>query len=78
MAILGTTQAILRIPTTAVTLRMMQDLVRQRSNLNPGPAPPLELWKTYDSLYMAKAVIFAINMLVNQLRSDSLLILITV
>ncbi|KAJ7902847.1 hypothetical protein B0H14DRAFT_2667865 [Mycena olivaceomarginata] len=61
MAILGTTQAILRIPTTAVTLRMTQDLVQQRNNLNPGPAPPLELWKTYDSLYMAQDVIFAIN-----------------
>ncbi|KAJ7247048.1 hypothetical protein C8J57DRAFT_1359904 [Mycena rebaudengoi] len=64
MAILGTTQAILRIPTTAVTLRMMQDLVRQRSNLNPGPAPPLELQKTYASLYMAQDVIFSINNLV--------------
>ncbi|KAF8188217.1 hypothetical protein K438DRAFT_1834054 [Mycena galopus ATCC 62051] len=60
LAALGTTQVVLCIPITVETLRLLHELVQQRTDLNPGPVPAPQL-RTYNSLEVAEEVVFVIN-----------------
>ncbi|KAF8143140.1 hypothetical protein K438DRAFT_1876652 [Mycena galopus ATCC 62051] len=62
LAALGTTQVVLCIPITIETLRLLHELVQQRTDLNPGPVPAPQL-RTYNSLEVAEEVVFVINKL---------------
>ncbi|KAF8188238.1 hypothetical protein K438DRAFT_980266 [Mycena galopus ATCC 62051] len=60
MAALGTAQVVLSIAITVGMLRLLQELVKQRTDLNPGPvpAPPL---RTVILLGFAANLVFLIN-----------------
>jgi hypothetical protein len=59
MAVLGTTQMILRLITVAMTFHFLLELVEQGTNT--GPPSSSKLWRTYNSLYIAQEALFAIN-----------------
>ncbi|KAF8130006.1 hypothetical protein K438DRAFT_2032387 [Mycena galopus ATCC 62051] len=60
MVALGTAQVVLCIPMMVETLRLLRELVKQRTDLNPGPVPAPQ-FGTYNSLAFADNVVFVIN-----------------
>ncbi|KAF8188205.1 hypothetical protein K438DRAFT_1972393 [Mycena galopus ATCC 62051] len=67
MAALGTTQVILRISMTVETLRLVQELVKQRTNVNPSPMPAPQLWTYYGLDFPATVVLITNNLTVDLL-----------
>jgi hypothetical protein len=59
MAVLGTTQMILRLITVAMTFHFLLGLIEQGTNTSSPSSS--KLWRTYNSLYMAQEALFAIN-----------------
>ncbi|KAF8188210.1 hypothetical protein K438DRAFT_2019354 [Mycena galopus ATCC 62051] len=60
MVALGTAQVVLCIPMMVETLRLLRELVKQRTDLNPDPVPAPQ-FGTYNSLVFADNVVFVIN-----------------
>ncbi|KAF8143138.1 hypothetical protein K438DRAFT_1876647 [Mycena galopus ATCC 62051] len=57
LAALGTAQAVLSISRTIETLRLLNKVVKQGADLNPGPVPA----RTYILLGFAEDVVFVVN-----------------
>ncbi|KAJ7194248.1 hypothetical protein GGX14DRAFT_586883 [Mycena pura] len=68
MFILGTTQTILHLCTTAIYIRVLQALVKSGANLGPA-AFPASLTDGFVPLGLAEDIIFAINKSVNWLST---------